>query len=62
MSIHTTIPISQNLERFTSFYNPYQLLHSEQNPYKNLITPIMQSDSQIVQFKTLSELPESSNR
>jgi len=60
VSIHTASPISQNLEGFTSFYNPYQLLQPKQNPYKNPITSTMQLDSQIVPFKRISKLPISS--
>jgi len=59
--IHTTSLVSQNLEGFTSFYNLYQLLQSEQNPYKNLITSIMQSNLQIMPFKSLSKILKSSN-
>lgn len=62
VSIHTTSPMSQNLEGFTSFYNPYQLLQPEQNPYKNLVTLIMHLDLQIISFKKLLELPESSSK
>ena len=38
VSIHTTSHVSQTLEGFTSFYNSYQLLQTNQNPYKNPIT------------------------
>jgi len=62
ISIHTTSSVSQNLEAFTSFYNPYQLLQLEKNPYKNLVTSIMHLDLQIVPFKNLLELPESSSK
>jgi len=62
VSIHTASPISQKLEGFTSFYNPYHLLQSKQNPYKNIITSTMQPNSQIVPFKRILELPKSSNK
>jgi len=62
VSIHTASPESQNLEGFTSFYNPYQLLRTEQNLHQNPITSIVQLDSQIMPFKGISELPESSKR
>ena len=29
VSIHIASHVSQNLKRFTSFYNPYELLQSE---------------------------------
>ena len=41
VSIHTASPVSQPLEGFASFYNPYQLLQSNQNPYRNPITSTM---------------------
>ena len=62
VSIHTASPISQTLEGFTSFYNPYQLLQIDQNPYRNPITSTMQSDLQIMPFKSLSKISESSNK
>lgn len=60
VSIHTASPISQNLEGFTSYYNPYQFLNPKQNPYKIPIESTMQLNSQIIQFKILPDLPESS--
>jgi len=60
VSLHTASSISQNLEGFTSFCNPYQLSQFEKNPYKNIISSTMQRDSQIMPFIGILELPESS--
>jgi len=62
VSLHIASLVSQDLEGFTSFYNPYQLSQFEQNPHKNIISSIMQPNSQVVPFKGISKLPKSSNK
>lgn len=37
VSICTTRPMSQNLEGFTTYYNPFLLLNLDQISYKDLV-------------------------